>query len=88
MIFANCYKYYPTDHDVVAMAGKLQHVFEVRYAKIPDDLTESSPADEGSDHSEDDSEEERAKKLLLLQVQVRLRFSGPHLGLILKLSLI
>lgn len=37
MIFTNCYKYNPPDHDVVAMARKLQDVFEMRYAKIPDD---------------------------------------------------
>lgn len=40
LIFTNCYKYNPPDHDVVAMARKLQDVFEMRfvftniYAKI------------------------------------------------------
>ncbi|XP_046404290.1 homeotic protein female sterile-like isoform X3 [Ischnura elegans] len=37
LIFTNCYKYNPPDHDVVAMARKLQDVFEMRYAKIPDE---------------------------------------------------
>lgn len=30
LIFTNCYKYNPSDHDVVAMARKLQDVFEVK----------------------------------------------------------
>jgi hypothetical protein len=30
LIFSNCYKYNPPDHDVVAMARKLQDVFEMR----------------------------------------------------------
>lgn len=31
LIFTNCYKYNPSDHDVVAMARKLQDVFEVKW---------------------------------------------------------
>lgn len=30
LIFTNCYKYNPEDHDVVAMAKVLQEVFETR----------------------------------------------------------
>lgn len=30
LIFTNCYKYNPKDHDVVAMARKLQDVFEMK----------------------------------------------------------
>ena len=30
LIFTNCYKYNPPDHEVVAMARKLQDVFEMR----------------------------------------------------------
>ncbi|CAL1262520.1 unnamed protein product [Larinioides sclopetarius] len=46
LIFTNCYKYNPADHEVVIMARKLQDVFEMRYAKMPDDPspTESTPA--------------------------------------------
>lgn len=43
LIFTNCYKYNPPDHDVVAMARKLQDVFEMRYARIPDEPTPSIP---------------------------------------------
>merc|ERR1712018_670347 len=39
LIFTNCYKYNPPDHDVVAMARKLQDVFEMKYARIPDEVT-------------------------------------------------
>lgn len=37
LIFTNCYKYNPPDHDVVAMGRKLQDVFEMRLANIPDE---------------------------------------------------
>lgn len=30
LIFTNCYKYNPPNHDVVTMARKLQDVFEMR----------------------------------------------------------
>lgn len=40
LMFSNCYKYNPPDHDVVAMARKLQDVFEMRFAKMPDDPEE------------------------------------------------
>ncbi|XP_067366492.1 bromodomain-containing protein 2b isoform X4 [Channa argus] len=37
LMFSNCYKYNPPDHDVVGMARKLQDVFEFRFAKMPDE---------------------------------------------------
>jgi len=37
LIFTNCYKYNPPDHDVVKMARKLQDVFEYKYAQMPDE---------------------------------------------------
>ncbi|XP_076584478.1 bromodomain-containing protein 4-like isoform X2 [Chaetodon auriga] len=43
LMFSNCYKYNPPDHDVVAMARKLQDVFEMRFAKMPDELEEPVP---------------------------------------------
>lgn len=42
LIFTNCYKYNPSDHDVVAMGRKLQDVFEMRYANIPDEPSQVS----------------------------------------------
>ncbi|KAL0604300.1 Bromodomain-containing protein 2 [Plecturocebus cupreus] len=41
LMFSNCYKYNPLDHDVVAMAQKLQDVFEFCYAKMPEEPLES-----------------------------------------------
>uniref|UniRef100_A0A1A7YP49 Bromodomain-containing protein 2 n=1 Tax=Iconisemion striatum TaxID=60296 RepID=A0A1A7YP49_9TELE len=43
LMFSNCYKYNPPDHDVVSMAHKLQDVFEMRFAKMPDDPEEPTP---------------------------------------------
>ncbi|CAL8317914.1 unnamed protein product [Lota lota] len=44
LIFSNCYKYNPPDHEVVAMARKLQDVFEMRFARMPDEAVDlSSP---------------------------------------------
>uniref|UniRef100_A0A3Q3D435 Bromodomain containing 4 n=1 Tax=Hippocampus comes TaxID=109280 RepID=A0A3Q3D435_HIPCM len=40
LMFSNCYKYNPPGHDVVAMARKLQDVFEMRFAKMPDEPEE------------------------------------------------
>uniref|UniRef100_W5LBL0 Bromodomain, testis-specific n=1 Tax=Astyanax mexicanus TaxID=7994 RepID=W5LBL0_ASTMX len=37
LMFSNCYKYNPPTHEVVAMARKLQDVFESHFAKIPDE---------------------------------------------------
>ncbi|XP_056596972.1 bromodomain-containing protein 2a isoform X1 [Triplophysa dalaica] len=48
LMFSNCYKYNPPDHDVVAMARKLQDVFEFSFAKMPDEPLESlAPASLG-----------------------------------------
>ncbi|XP_029108866.1 bromodomain-containing protein 3-like isoform X1 [Scleropages formosus] len=44
LMFSNCYKYNPPDHEVVAMARKLQDVFEMRFAKMPDEPAELSPS--------------------------------------------
>lgn len=37
LIFTNCYRYNPPESDVVMMAKKLQDVFEMRYARMPDE---------------------------------------------------
>ncbi|XP_058809499.1 homeotic protein female sterile isoform X3 [Phymastichus coffea] len=84
LIFTNCYKYNPPDHDVVAMAKKLQDVFEMRYAKIPDDLPMgslavlkgsdsdvSSSVSEDSSESDDSEEAERTQKLVALQQELK-----------------
>uniref|UniRef100_H3BHW2 Bromodomain containing 3a n=1 Tax=Latimeria chalumnae TaxID=7897 RepID=H3BHW2_LATCH len=66
LMFSNCYKYNPPDHEVVAMARKLQDVFEMRFAKMPDEPVEPPPppppaapvvskSKESSDSSEESS---------------------------------
>ncbi|KAG7460317.1 hypothetical protein MATL_G00219910 [Megalops atlanticus] len=42
LMFFNCYKYNPPNHDVVAMARRLQDVFEMRFAKMPDEPEEKT----------------------------------------------
>ena len=66
LIFTNCYKYNPPDHEVVAMARKLQDAFEMKYAKIPDDQPFRGMGD-----SDADSEDERERKLLQMQQQLK-----------------
>ena len=61
-VFTNCYKYNGPDHEVTAMARKLQDVFEMKYAKIPDDN------EAGNDL---DSEDEHERKLFQLQEQLK-----------------
>ncbi|XP_025904050.1 bromodomain-containing protein 2 [Nothoprocta perdicaria] len=73
LMFSNCYKYNPPDHDVVAMARKLQDVFEFSYAKMPDEPQAASPpsasaplpgalskssSDESSSDDEDDEDDD------------------------------
>jgi len=85
LILANCYKYNPPDHDVVAMAKKVEEVFEARFSRIPADArgsqgvsqsmekSSSSESESGSDSessSDGDTEAERARKVLMLQEQV------------------
>lgn len=82
LIFTNCYKYNPPDHDVVAMGRKLQDVFEVRFAQVPEDSPTStvpekedestSGSSSGSESETDNSEDERARKLSQLQEQLRI----------------
>ncbi|KRT80989.1 hypothetical protein AMK59_5833, partial [Oryctes borbonicus] len=82
LIFTNCYKYNPSDHDVVAMARKLQDVFEMRFAKIPDepvnrvvasgksDSSSTGSSSESSSDTEDSEEEGRNKQLKLLEKEL------------------
>ena len=92
LVFTNCYKYNPPDHEIVAMARKLQDVFEMKYAKIPEDEASfptgggnkargarggapggghGGVAAGGGGDSDVDSEDERERKLLDLQEQLK-----------------
>lgn len=84
LIFTNCYKYNPPDHDVVAMGRKLQEVFEMRLANIPDEppVRNASyqrhplkPMDSSDDDSSDEggdsnSDDERTLKIKELEAQL------------------
>ncbi|KAK6327441.1 hypothetical protein J4Q44_G00030860 [Coregonus suidteri] len=54
IMYSNCYKYNPPDHDVVAMARKLQDVFEFCFAKMPDEPA-APPASMGGHSSSSSS---------------------------------
>uniref|UniRef100_K7F3P2 Bromodomain testis-specific protein n=1 Tax=Pelodiscus sinensis TaxID=13735 RepID=K7F3P2_PELSI len=83
LMFINCYKYNSPDHEVVAMARKLQDIFEMQFAKIPDEpksqprteiastLSSESSSDDSSEERSEDSEEERARRLAKLQEQLK-----------------
>ncbi|NXA52801.1 BRDT protein, partial [Nothocercus julius] len=70
-MFMSCYKHNSPDHEVVAMARKLQDVFEMHFAEIPDEPTASvSPSQPtreitkiySSENSSDESSEEKSSE--------------------------
>ncbi|XP_075038487.1 bromodomain testis-specific protein isoform X1 [Mixophyes fleayi] len=86
LMFMNCYKHNPPDNEVVNLARTLQDVFEMMFAKIPDEPVDkaiypqatlgrykpsSSDSTSCSDSSSSDSEDERAQRLALLQEQLK-----------------
>lgn len=89
LIFTNCYRYNPPESDVVMMAKKLQDVFEMKYARMPDDL--SSNVDDGEyskdggsdssatsevESSDNESEQERERETRLNDLREQVRC--PH----------
>ncbi|KAL5276095.1 BRD4 family protein [Megaselia abdita] len=80
LIFTNCYKYNPPDHDVVAMGHKLQDVFESRMAKVPEEQINNafdkhhsagtSDEDDSDTEEESHSDTERNAKLKLLEMKL------------------
>ncbi|XP_026858859.2 bromodomain-containing protein 3b isoform X7 [Electrophorus electricus] len=89
LMFSNCYKYNPPDHEVVAMARKLQDVFEMRFAKMPDEPAEpSSPgaastapvvskstgsSESSADSSSSSSDSEEERATRLAELQEQLK---------------
>jgi bromodomain-containing protein 4 len=76
LIFTNCYLHKPSDHVMVAMARKLQDVFEMRYTKIHEktldgavglEKSSTSRTSESSTHSDSDS----IRMLNLFQVELK-----------------
>ncbi|NXQ93886.1 BRDT protein, partial [Sagittarius serpentarius] len=71
LMFMSCYKHNSPDHEIVAMARKLQDVFEMHFAKIPDEPVASVPLSQptremteaySSESSNDDSSEEKSSE--------------------------
>ncbi|XP_032073602.1 bromodomain testis-specific protein [Thamnophis elegans] len=85
LMFMNYYRYHSPDHEIVSMARKLQDVFEMMFARIPDEpltgrpllhSTTRSPTSVSSDSSsnissDESSEKEQAKRLEELQDQLK-----------------
>ncbi|XP_029138969.1 bromodomain testis-specific protein-like [Protobothrops mucrosquamatus] len=85
LMFMNYYRYHSPDHEIVSMARKLQDVFEMLFARIPDEpltgrpllhSTTRSPTSVSSDSSpnissDEETEKEQAKRLEELQEQLK-----------------
>ncbi|XP_073501342.1 bromodomain testis-specific protein [Phyllobates terribilis] len=86
LMFMNCYKHNSSDSEVVTMARKLQDLFEILFAKIPDEPVDAatysqnmvkrytsseSSSSSSSESSSSDSEDDRARQLAMLQEQLR-----------------
>ncbi|XP_020629233.1 bromodomain-containing protein 3-like isoform X1 [Orbicella faveolata] len=84
LMFSNCYRYNPPDHDVVKMARQLQDVFEMKFAKMPEEPElppppmieppepepESAATPPSSSPPSEDNEADRAEQLSQLQQQL------------------
>lgn len=53
LVFTNCYKYNPADHEVVKMARRLQEVFEAKMARMPDEPEPTGVSDQMSPDASD-----------------------------------
>ncbi|NXL09683.1 BRDT protein, partial [Mesembrinibis cayennensis] len=71
LMFMSCYKHNSPDHEIVSMARKLQDVFEMHFAKIPDEPVASVPLPQptremtevySSESSNDDSSGEKSSE--------------------------
>lgn len=66
LIFRNCYRYNPADQYIVALGQKLQGVFEMRFAKIPDEQLKpmhSLDDDSSDDGAESNSNDDQLSKI-------------------------
>ncbi|XP_050162539.1 bromodomain testis-specific protein [Myiozetetes cayanensis] len=103
LMFMSCYKHNSPDHEIVAMARKLQDVFEMHFAKIPDEPVASThlpqPGREmteaySSESSNDDSSEEKSsedseeeKRVHLAKLQEQLKALHQQLWVLTKACL-
>ncbi|XP_062437619.1 bromodomain testis-specific protein [Rhea pennata] len=103
LMFMSCYKHNSPDHEVVAMARKLQDVFEMHFAKIPDEPVASVPLSQptrevtktySSESSSDESSEakssedsENERTMCLAKLQEQLKAVHQQLRALTRTSL-
>ncbi|NXO87160.1 BRDT protein, partial [Sitta europaea] len=103
LMFMNCYKRNSSDHEIVAMARKFQDVFEMHFAKIPDEpvasdhlpqpvkeMTEVYSSESSNDNSsgEKSSEDsEEERKVHLRKLQEQVEALHQQLWLLTKACL-
>ncbi|NWR92231.1 BRDT protein, partial [Furnarius figulus] len=103
LMFMSCYKHNSPDHEIVAMARKLQDVFEMHFAKIPDEPAASAHLPQhvrevtesySSESSNDDSSEEKSsedseeeKRVQLAKLQEQLEALHQQLWILTKACL-
>ncbi|NWU61669.1 BRDT protein, partial [Pterocles burchelli] len=89
LMFMNCYKHNSPDHEIVAMARKLQDVFEMHFAKIPDEpvasvslpqptreVTEASTSESSNNDSPEEKlseDSEQERTVQLAKLQEKLK---------------
>ncbi|KAF2984467.1 hypothetical protein EK904_003412 [Melospiza melodia maxima] len=103
LMFMNCYKRNSSDHEIVAMARKLQDVFEMHFAKIPDEavasddlpqpvreMTEaysSESSNENSSEEKSSEDSEEERKVNLKKLQEQLKALHQQLWVLTKACL-
>uniref|UniRef100_A0A8D2MGY0 Bromodomain testis-specific protein n=1 Tax=Zonotrichia albicollis TaxID=44394 RepID=A0A8D2MGY0_ZONAL len=103
LMFMNCYKHNSSDHEIVAMARKLQDVFEMHFAKIPDEavasddlpqpvreMTEaysSESSNENSSEEKSSEDSEEERKVNLKKLQEQLKVLHQQLWVLTKACL-
>ncbi|NXA01439.1 BRDT protein, partial [Nesospiza acunhae] len=103
LMFMNCYKRNSSDHEIVAMARKLQDVFEMHFAKIPDEpvasdhlprpvreITEAYSSESSNDNSSEEKsseDSEEERKVNLKKLQEQLKALHQQLWVLTKACL-
>ncbi|NXY01612.1 BRDT protein, partial [Pteruthius melanotis] len=103
LMFMSCYKHNSPDHEIVAMARKLQDVFEMHFAKIPDEpvasdhlpqpvteMTEAYSNESSNDNSSEEKSSEDSedeRKVHLIKLQEQLKALHQQLWVLTKACL-
>ncbi|NWU21445.1 BRDT protein, partial [Dyaphorophyia castanea] len=103
LMFMSCYKHNSPDHEIVGMARKLQDVFEMHFAKIPDEpvasdhlpqpvreMTETYSSESSNDNSSEEKsseDSEEERKVHLEKLQEQLRALHQQLWVLTKACL-